>query len=119
MRTERELHLHQQLVLLEISGVLCEPVLPANLTEFAWPIGEHGGHSVIFLKHVARAFGPVISAADKPATAKLIVSRSIHAEGTLQARQNHGRQLLALAPDQLRPSNKRVVDGAPQRLPAH
>src|SRR5260370_14668105 len=96
-----------------ISRVIRKTILSPNLAEFARPVRQDCGTALIRQVGVARPIRPIIASPQKPPPVKLVLSRRVHTEGALLQ-----RRLLALAPDELAASHERVVDGAPQRLPA-
>src|ERR1700682_6434026 len=97
-----------------ISRVIRKTILSPNLTEFARPASPDRRAAFICKVGLARAIRPVVASAHEPSTVKLVLSRRVHTEGTLLK-----WRLLALAPDEFAASDERVVDSAPQRLPAH
>src|SRR5438093_1857459 len=113
MRTQRKNHLHQQLVRILILRIPRKPVLTANLAEFARPVSQNDGASVVSQIGQLAALGAVETPANKPASSKLVIGRGIHAKCPLLT-----GQLLSLAPDQLAAPYKRMVNGSSQRLPA-
>src|SRR5208337_2130383 len=97
-----------------ISRVIRKTILSPNLAEFARPVRQDRRTALIRKVGLTRPIRPVVASAHEPPPVKLVFSRPVHTEGTLLE-----RRLLALAPDELAASHERVVDGAPQRLPAH
>src|SRR6202165_5762924 len=97
-----------------ISRVIRKTILSPNLAEFARPVSADPRGAFICEVVIARPIGPVIAPAYEPPAVKLVLSRRVHPEGTLLK-----WRLLALAPDEFAASDERVVDSAPQRLPAH
>src|ERR1700720_2334979 len=97
-----------------ISGVIRKTILSSNLAELARPVCQDRRTAFICKVGLARPIRPVIASAHKPSPVKLVLSRRVHTEGTLLK-----RRLLAPAPYEFAASDKRVVDSAPQRLPAH
>src|SRR5207253_8649251 len=98
---------------IDVTRIMGEAVLPAHLAEFAGPVGEHCGSALVGKVGKLAAIGMVVAAAQKPAPPYLVISRCIKTESALLE-----RQLLALAPDELAPPDKGMVDGAAQRLPS-
>src|ERR1019366_419730 len=97
-----------------ISRIIGKTILSPNLAEFARPVRQDRRTALIRKVGLTRPVRPVITSAHEPTPVKLVLSRRIHTKGTLLE-----RRLLALAPDELAASHERVVNGAPQRLPAH
>src|SRR3954452_14491181 len=56
----------------------------------------------------------IVTSTQKPSAAQLVITGCIEAEGSL-----FEWELLSLAPDELRTADKRMIDRAPQRLPAY
>ena len=56
----------------------------------------------------------VVTSTQKPSAAQLVIAGCIEAEGSL-----FEWELLSLAPDELPAADKRMIDRAPQRLPAY
>src|ERR1700694_3872545 len=97
-----------------ISRVIRKTILSPNLTEFARPVSQDRRAAFICEVSLARAIRPVIASAHEPSPVKLVLSRRVHTEGALLK-----WSLLTLSPDEFAASDERVVDSAPQRLPAH
>src|SRR5919109_2791274 len=97
----------------EIARVAGKTVLPAHLTELAGPISQHRRGTLVGQAGGLGAVRLIISSANEPTTAQLVITRGVKAEGTLLK-----GQLLALAPDEFTTSHQGMVDGTPQRPPA-
>src|SRR5271165_3489253 len=111
---QRKHDLHQKLMRIQITRVAGEAVLSADLGELAGPVGQHRGAALVFQVGELTASRAIEPSTHKPAAAHLIVAGGVEAKGAL-----FGRQLLALAPDKLTASHEGMIDGPPQRLPAH
>src|SRR4029077_3682488 len=105
VRPETKLELEQQFVVLLPFCKLGEAILPANLAEFARPVGEQRGKTVIGQIRPAGAAGTVIAPSDRPAPVEAIIARSVEAKRALL----HG-QLVAAAPDKFRAADEVVID---------
>src|SRR5437879_8315006 len=96
-----------------VLGVVRETILAPKLAELARPVRQGRGGALVGQTVEAAAIGIIEPATSKPATPELVVCRGIEPESALLH-----RKLLALAPNELASSDKRMVDGPPQRLPA-
>src|SRR4029077_12737683 len=88
-------------------------ILSANLAELARPIGKDRGKTLVNEIGVLSFSRAIVASANEPPPGQLIVSGSIEAKSAL-----FRWKLLALTPDQLSSSHKRVVDRPSQGLPA-
>src|SRR5215470_12418611 len=98
---------------IDVTRITNEAVLSPHLAKLARPIGEHDRSTLVGQGGELTAIGMVIPAAHEPASRELVITRCEEPESTLLR-----RRLLALAPDELAASDERMVDRAPQRLPA-
>src|SRR5215831_2744912 len=111
---DRELQLKEKLVGRRVFGAeLDATVLTAQKAELARHVGDEQRAPGVADGGIGRPIRPVESRTNRPAACHLIVTRHVVAERVLLT----GR-LIALAPDQLRPSDEGVIDGALQRTPA-
>src|SRR5262252_5556483 len=93
-------------------------VLAANLAELAGPVGENTGKAGVGESGVIGAAAAVEAAADRPATVQSVFGMSVHAEGVLGLERVERGELVARAPEKFGAEKERIVNGAPQWLPA-
>src|SRR5438093_8516704 len=108
-----KLHLEEQLVGLDVFGVLRVAVLPADLAELAGPVREEGRDALVLERGVVGPVRAVQPHAREPALGELVLPRDVGAEGLGRARL----QLLP-APHRLRAEAQARVDAPAQRPPA-
>src|SRR3954465_12379851 len=110
MRTDRKQELEERLVRGHTFRVLRMSVLPANLAEFAGPIGDDQRRPLIDEVCVIRTIGTIDADAAEPAARKLIIHAGIHAE-----RRNVADVLTATTPHQLGATHEAAVNRAAKR----
>src|SRR5262245_6645717 len=96
-----ELELKQQLVRRHVSGIVRPPKLPANLTEFAWPVRHDQRLRRVAARGLLRAAGTIEAKARKPPAAELIVTRNVEPRRCLQP-----ARLISAAPHDLRSADE-------------
>src|SRR6266704_2863901 len=112
----------------KVLGIAREPVLCADLGKLAWPIRQDQRATFVIQPGIKRAVRVVHARAHKPPPGKLVISRGVEAEGTLEPRKcidwarnrrtSSERRLVLLSPDEFTTQIKRLVNGTPHRLPA-
>src|SRR6266567_5781034 len=114
MCSQRKDQLHQQFVAVAALRVSAEAILSTKLAEFAGPISQRRGETFVPQIVELAPVGPVEAPATEPSPSKLVIPRRVKTETALLT-----RELLPLAPDEFAASNKRMIDGTPQRLPTN
>src|SRR5712691_3897479 len=114
MRTDAELELEQQLIGVAQARIAAVAILRANLAEFAGPISQDSRLLRVIRRRTEQPVGLVDAYAGEPAPGQLVFPGNIIAEHLAQT-----ERLLPMVPNQLCPAHERVVDRAPQRLPAY
>src|SRR5947209_14934089 len=112
VRPDGKQELEQELVGREPGGIFRPAVLPPYLAELARPVGQKQRLPGIEQRCIVGTIGAVIAGTCKPAPSELIIAGHVIAHRLLQA-----VELITAAPDQLGPTDERVVNGPPQRLP--
>src|SRR4051812_44795580 len=107
-----ELELEEELVGGDVAGVVRPPVLPADLTELARPVGHDKGTAAVEERCILCTIGAVVAGADEPAARHLIVAGGVVAHRPLEA-----DRLIALTPDHLGASDERVINRSLQWTP--
>src|SRR5438093_12397771 len=103
VRPDGELELEQELVRRGPDRIFRPAVLPAYLAELARPVGHEQRLPGIEQRCVVGTIGAVVAGTRKPAPSELIVAGHVVAHRLLQA-----VELVAAAPDHLRPTDERV-----------
>src|SRR5215467_9137946 len=115
MRPHRKLKLEQKFVRrqsLRVTGAL---ELPANLAELARPVSQDQRSPGVDQLRVVEATGMVVACTEKPSARDLVFSGNVEARRGRKGLQ----RLFGTVPDVLETAHQRVVNRAPQRLPAH
>src|SRR5215211_484989 len=113
VRADGKQELEQQLVGGRVTAETNAAVLAADLTELAWPVGQHQCSATVAHVRIVCAIRIVVTRAGEPAATELVVARHVVAERALDR-----ARLLAAAPDQLRSSDYGLVNRPLQRPPA-
>src|SRR5262249_10232130 len=101
MRAQRKDQLQEQLIRINVIRISRKAILPTQLAEFAWPVGQRDRSAFIGQSLITAAVRVVKTTADKPAPRQLIIRRSIVSERLLCC-----RELLPIAPDKFAATNK-------------
>src|SRR5467141_2101085 len=112
VRPDGKQELEQELVRRGPYRIFRPAVLPAYLAELARPVGQKQRLPGIEQRCIVGTIGAVVAGTCKPAPSELIIAGHVVAHRLLQA-----VELIAVAPDQLGPTDERVVNGPLQRFP--
>src|SRR6266571_3872512 len=118
MRPEYKQELEAQLAAVGPFGVTRKAVLPADLAEFARPVGEQRREARVGQIGLLRAPGAVKPPAHGPAAREAVLSGGKETECALRLKQAERRELIPLAPHQFAARQEGMVNGAAKRLPA-
>src|SRR4029077_12428604 len=70
---------------IKVLGIAGKPILATELRELTGPVGQDERAPFVCKRSVKRPVRPVHSPTHKPAPGKLVIARSIEAEGALEA----------------------------------